>query len=140
TATYDANDNLVNDGARTYEWDAVNRLVAVSQGTSRSEFSYDGLGHRIRIVEKTSGTVTGDKRYVWCGIKPCQERDASGATVTKAFYRHGIMDGSTKYFATLDHLGSTRDITNIAGVVQARYDYDPYGRMTKVAGTYDGTF
>jgi len=140
TLNYDLDGNLTNDGTRTYEWDAENRLVAVNQGTNRSEFTYDGLGQRVRIVEKVNGTPTSDKRYVWCGIKPCQERDASGATVTKAFYRHGIMDGSTKYFTTLDHLGSTREITNNSGAVVARYGFDPYGRMTKVSGTYDTVF
>jgi RHS repeat-associated protein len=140
TLTYDLDGNLTNDGTRTYEWDAENRLIAVNQGTHRSEFTYDGLGQRVRIVEKDNGTPTSDKRYVWCGIKPCQERDASGVTVTKAFYRHGIMDGSTKYFTTVDHLGSTREISNNSGVVVARYDFDPYGRMTKLSGTYDTTF
>ncbi len=94
--SYDLDGNLTNDETRSYEWDAENRLTAVNQGMNRSEFTYDGHGRRVRIVEKVNGTPTSDKRYVWCGIKPCQERDASGATVTKAFYRHGIMDGSIK--------------------------------------------
>jgi YD repeat-containing protein len=35
--TYDANGNLTGDGSRTFEWDALNRLVAVNNGTKRSE-------------------------------------------------------------------------------------------------------
>lgn len=42
TFTYDANGNLTTDGDRSFDWDAKNRLVAVSQGTHRSEFICDG--------------------------------------------------------------------------------------------------
>ena len=34
--TYDANGNLTADGTRTFEWDAKNRIVAVTVGTHRS--------------------------------------------------------------------------------------------------------
>jgi len=40
----------------------------------------------------------------------------------------------------VDHLGSTREITNNSGAVVARFDFDPYGRMTKVSGTYNTVF
>jgi RHS repeat-associated protein len=140
TLTYDLNGNLTNDGTRTYEWDAENRLLAVNQGTHRSEFTYNGLDQRVRIVEKENSVLTSDRRFVWCGVKTCEERDSSGATVVRAFYRHGILDGGVKYFTTTDHLGSTREITNNSGAVVARYEYDPYGRTTKVSGTYDTSF
>ena len=41
--TYDANGNLTADGTRNFEWDARNQLVAVTVGTHRSEFTYDGM-------------------------------------------------------------------------------------------------
>src|SRR5206468_1743116 len=50
--TYDLNGNLTWDGSKTYEWDAKNRLVAVNMSTHRSEFTYDGIDRRVRIVEK----------------------------------------------------------------------------------------
>jgi YD repeat-containing protein len=47
--TYDLNGNLTGDGVKTYEWDAVNRLVAVKQGGSTlASFTYDGNGRRGR--------------------------------------------------------------------------------------------
>src|SRR6266568_3111703 len=58
--THDPNGNMTGDGTRTFEWDAENRLTAVNNGTHRSEFSYDGLSRRIRIVEKTNGGITSD--------------------------------------------------------------------------------
>jgi RHS repeat-associated protein len=55
--TYDANGSLTSDIGRTYEWDAANRLTAINYPAtgSRTEFTYDGLGRRVQIVEKTPG-------------------------------------------------------------------------------------
>ena len=39
------------------------------------------------------------------------------------------------YYYTFDHLGSVREMTDGSGTIQARYDYDPYGRTTLVSGT-----
>jgi RHS repeat-associated protein len=52
--TYDANGNMTYNGAnQTFEWDAANRLIAINYiGTGdRTEFAYDGLGHRVKITE-----------------------------------------------------------------------------------------
>jgi hypothetical protein len=35
TLTYNPNGNLTSDGEKTYEWDAANRLTAVTSGTHR---------------------------------------------------------------------------------------------------------
>jgi len=40
-------------------------------------------------------------------------------------------------FYTRDHLGSIRELTDSTQKVRARYDYDPYGRMTKISGDKD---
>jgi len=62
TYSYDNNGNCTgytsSGGNVTYEWDAEDRLVAINQGSLRSEFTYDGLGRRVMIVEKSSGTIT----------------------------------------------------------------------------------
>lgn len=38
-------------------------------------------------------------------------------------------------YYTRDHLGSVREMTDSSGTIQARYDYDPYGRTTLVSGS-----
>jgi RHS repeat-associated protein len=134
TRTYDLNGNLLSDGTRTYQWDAANRLTAINNGTASSLFTYDGLGRRVKIVEETSGTVTSTKQLVWVGADIVEERNASD-TVTKRFYPQGEQIGSTSYYYTRDHLGSVRELLNSSQTVQARYDYDPYGRTTLVSGT-----
>jgi RHS repeat-associated protein len=107
--------------------DAENRLVAVTITATghRSEFGYDGLGRRVEIIEKDIA----------------EERDATGGIVQKRFYSQGFVDtDGTILFYTRDHLGSIRELTDSAQAVRARYDYDPYGRMTKVQGDKDSLF
>jgi YD repeat-containing protein len=86
TLVYDANGNLTNDGTRTFEWDPLNRLIAVTSGTHRSEFTYNGLRQRVKIVEKDNGNVTSTKQFVWIpgDAQPAEERDGSNS-VTKRF-------------------------------------------------------
>jgi RHS repeat-associated protein len=137
--TYDPDGNLVSDGTRTFEWDPVNRLTAVTSGPHRSEFTYNGLSQRVKIVEKDNGNVTSTKNLIWRGADICEERDA-GNTVTKRYYPQGAQIGSTNYYYTRDHLGSVRELTDESGAVQTRYDYDPYGRRTKLTGSLDSDF
>ena len=74
---------------------------------------------------------------MWCGLKICEQRDASGATVTKRFFEQGVQEGGASYFYVRDHLGSVCDMTDPAGTLRARYDYDPWGRRTKLTGDKD---
>lgn len=53
---------MTSDGTRTFEWDARNQLVAVAVGAHRSEFTYDGLRRRVRMVEKENGVIQGGLR------------------------------------------------------------------------------
>jgi len=79
---YDANGNLLADGARTFEWDAENRMTAIDVGTHRSEFGYDGLGRRVLITEKDNGAVTSSHHYLWIGDQMVEETDATTAPST----------------------------------------------------------
>ena len=147
TLYYDGNGNLANNGTgQTYEWDAANRLVGINyptvSGTSRSEFTYDALGKRSKIVEKDcTGNTISTKQFIWCPgeTQPSEERDATN-TVTKRFYAQGEQISGKNYFYTRDHLGSVREMTDSNGNIRARYDYDPYGRLTKVSGDLDSDF
>src|SRR5258706_2607264 len=106
TLTYDLNGNLTVAATAIstngYAWDAANRLVGITNGTHVSEFTYDGLSRRVRIVEKDNGSTTSDKRFVWCSTELCEERDSTGATVTRRFLGHGEPIPRTHYFITRD--------------------------------------
>jgi RHS repeat-associated protein len=77
---------------------------------------------------------------LWAGRTIVEERDSTGATTTKRFFGQGFKEGSNAYFYTKDHLGSIREVVDTTGAVRARYDYDPYGRRTKVSGDVDADF
>jgi RHS repeat-associated protein len=140
--TYDADGNQLTNGAgQTYTWDAKSELSSITYtGGASTLFTYDALGRRIGIVEKNSGgTVTSTKQFVWDGTRLAEERNA-GNTVTKRFFAQGEQISGASYFYTRDHLGSIREMTDSSGNIQARYDYDPYGRVTKISGSTDSDF
>jgi len=112
-----------------YEWDAEQRLVAVVSGLGRSEFYYDGLGRRARIVEKTAAHGQSDFRYVWCDLKLCEEQRSDGAIVTR-FFEAGEQFQGTNTFYVLDHLGSVRQLIDAHGQSLRTLNYDPYGRLS----------
>jgi len=128
----------------TYEWDAEKRLTAVNQGVNRSEFTYDGLGRRIEIVEKMNGAVMSNNYYQWCGNQICEIRDTTGTTVRKRLFDRGEawIGGidTTNYFYSRDHLGSVRDACDQNGMLSTRYDYDPYGQQTVIQENAKTTF
>ncbi len=134
TFTYDANGNLTGDDSRTLEWDARNQLVAVTVGTHRSEFTYNGFRRRVRIVEKENGLTQLDMKVLWCESDICEERAADGTTVTRrAFVYAEQVAGVARFFA-LDHLGSVTDVTDLASGSVGRYAFDPWGRRALTAG------
>lgn len=141
------------DGALTASsYNNLNQLVNQQAATlpdpnpvpHRSEIEYDGLGRRVRVVEKDNEVVISDRQFVWCDNEICEERDATGKAVTKRFYAQGVVivqgDNPGNYYYTRDHLGSIREITDASGQLRAQYDYDPYGRVVKLAGDLDGDF
>jgi RHS repeat-associated protein len=127
--------------AKVLTWDAEDRLVAIDYtGTSlRTEFTYDGLNRCVRILEKNGGATSADRRFVWCDYERCEERDASGATVVRRFFPEGEQVAGQPFYYSRDHLGSVRQVTD-ATAIRARYDYDPWGRRTKLSGDADATF
>jgi RHS repeat-associated protein len=147
TLSYDLDGNLMNDGIKTYEWDAANRLLAINYtGTSnRTEFTCDGLGRRTKIVEKTGTTINSAKTFVWDGLGIAEERNNSNK-VTRKHYPQGVQFVSYNptttipYFYMRDHLGSVREMTDGTGTIKARYDYDPWGNRTKLGGAQDADF
>ena len=137
---YDANGNLETRTARvgmagcigdetTYEWDVLNRLLRIdfSDGTFAA-YRYDAQGRRIE--KDVNAAVT---RYVYDDDAILLEFD--GGNVLQARYSHGeeidqplaMMRGGASYFYHTDHLGSVRLLTDTAGAVANRYNYDAFG-------------
>ncbi len=138
TTSYNALNELVSSSATlpatSFEWDAENRLLAVTRGPDRTEFTYDGLGRRVRVTEKKNGTTTAAHTYLWDGLTLREQRDASGATPRQRYFGGGYTDltGPTPkaYLQTTDHLGSIRETTDTAGTLRQRISYDLWGTPT----------
>lgn len=147
TASYNALNQIsvstAPSAARTNEWDAKDRLAAVTAGNQRTEFTYDGLSQLASIRLLIGGAQVSLRRFVWCEDEICEERDESGV-VTKRFFSQGVTietgTNAGTYLYSRDHLDSIRELTDSSGLVRARYEYDPYGRRTRVAGDLDSDF
>ncbi len=128
---YDANGNVTNIpliGAahRSFTYDAENRQVAttITDGTTTTSGSYvyDGLGQRV------SKTVNGQTTtFVY---------DAFGNLAAEYGGSTQSACGTPTCYVTVDHLGSTRMLTDAAGTSVRRYDYQPFG--TEIPAGYGG--
>lgn len=121
----------------------------VSAGTYTLSFQAAQGGNntgqqQVRVTLRPSGAASQVKTFVWCGTQICEERDGSGATVTKRFFAEGEQRiggrDAGNYYYSRDHLGSIREVTNAAGALQARYDYDAYGNSVVVDGKMNVDF
>jgi len=129
TLTYDQNGNLINDGTNTYGWDARNRLIGLSGGTTAS-FSYDPLGRRL---SKALGSVTTQFLYDGNDIAAEIGGGAVGANyirslnIDEPFIRQAST-GNEFYHA--DALGSSLALSNAQGTSATTYTYEPFGKTT----------
>lgn len=126
---------------QTYEWDAEDRLVTINYTVTdeRSEFRYDGYSRRIAVAEKAGTNIVQDTRWVWDGVDVREQRSPSGG-VSKRFLKMGVQDGSDPLFCELDQLGSIRGMISSDGNVSSQFDYDPFGRRSKLLGNVDSVF
>lgn len=130
----------MNDGRLSYTWDAEQRLIGIGYLATpavSTKLRYDGLGRRTAVKEYTSSNNYTETRYLWCGERICQARNASDVVIRR-YYDEGeqqIGPNITPYYYAQDHLGSVRDLVDTKGKVLASYDYDPYGQPTRSAAS-----
>ena len=150
------NGNIVDDGARLYTYDALNRLKQVrrkSDGEIIGEYDYDAIGRRIRkVIPDISGgngglnsdTPAGTIDYLYDGIQCIEERDDSddpirqyvwGQYVDELIQQRDIDGGNVDYYLLSDLLYRAAALRNAAGTSTIEvYDCDAYGNTI----AYDG--
>ena len=135
TFTYDANGNLISDGTRGLEWTARNQVAAISSGSHRSEFAYDGQQRRVRVLVEENSVTQSNLAILWCHREECEERSVEDGTATRrAFGQAEQASGLGRYLAA-DHLGSVTEVTNTTATVLTRYAFDPWGRRMLTGGS-----
>jgi RHS repeat-associated protein len=110
-------------GTVTWEYDAFSRRVKQHDtAPAGPEIVRDLIWEGLSIIESRNQATGEIRRYYGNG----EERELAAA-VTRLHY-------------TTDHLGSIRELTDATGTIRARYDYDPYGNVTKLSGSLDTDF
>ncbi len=117
----------------TWNWD--NKLRSATKGSKSIDVKYDPAGNRIW----KNSSEDGIRRYIVdvVGKLPVilMELNSSNAIQKTYIHANGQIlaqhDGDTtasRYFYLHDRLGSVRQIIDIAGDVNNRYTYDPFGK------------
>jgi RHS repeat-associated protein len=133
---YDEAGNLLDDGKRSYRWDAQSRLVGTTDKATGqvTELAYDGLS-RLTVVKTTpAGGATSETRYTWCGETICQKRNDSD-TVQARYLEEGEVNAGQALYYVKDRLGSVTDVVDAQGNPQGQLDYGPYGDEQTATGT-----
>jgi len=99
---------------------------------------------QLRVNLRPSPGPTNVKTFVWSGNAIAEERDSTGANVTKRFFAEGEQRiGGTdagNYYYTRDHLGSVREVTDSSGLLKGQYDYDAWGNSVVIKGKMQVNF
>ncbi|TNF38603.1 MAG: hypothetical protein EP329_00110, partial [Deltaproteobacteria bacterium] len=137
TFTWDAHGSLASrtdaGGTQGFEYDALDRLVRVTDGAGAevASYGYDGGGRRVR---KTVGGVT--TYFLWSEEGLLAEYDATGTELRAYGWRPDtelgsapvwVRSGGVTYLIVADHLGAPVALLTGAGEVAMRAQYKAFG-------------
>jgi RHS repeat-associated protein len=127
-------------GDETFTYDFQNRLItyAASDGIV-TRYTYDGFGRRIRKEVGYGGASPTITQYIYFGWQLIEERDGQGLRIANYLYGLGTTpiaierdtngDGSFEtYLVQTGRLGNVVALTDAAGNIVERYDYDDFGK------------
>jgi YD repeat-containing protein len=125
---YDANGNMTNDGNNTLVYDAENRVLSATNGSTSGTYSYDG--NNLRVQKVSGGTTT---IYIFSGSKVIAEYDNGsivGSPSREYIYSSGTLlakidSSGTKYYHQ-DQL-SNRLVTDSSGTTLEQLGHFPFG-------------
>ena len=135
-STYDANGNSLNDTIRTFTWDSDSNPITVGSAT----LTYDALD---RMVEQTTGSTHSEIVYSPAGAKLSL---MNGTALLKAFVP--LPGGATAvytasgltYYRHTDHLGSSRFASTSTQTLYSDTAYSPFGEPYASSGALDDSF
>ena len=126
---YDNQGNMLADGNRQYVYDAMNRLSEVknTDGTHQKNH-YDGEGLRAELEE--NGRLVS---FIFDGDRVVSEKDDENTIRYIRGYELISSDSEkarTYYHYACDEMGSITHVTDEAGSILNRYEYDAFGDCT----------
>ncbi len=130
--THDNNGNLTFDGIFYKTYDGEGRLLKDSaSGGNVITYLYDAIGRRVQKI------INGmPYKYTYSGLAQIEERDGItnnllNRTIFKNFITPVVNEkNGNQYFYHQNELNSVENITNSAGNLTERYQYDVYGQQT----------
>jgi RHS repeat-associated protein len=115
---------------------------------NETEFAYDTMANLTEVTDavgrRMSKTVDNTTtQYVYSDQDLIEERDGSGAVLSRYIYAGGIdnpvavVQGTNTYFYQQDALGNVTAITDTTGSIVESYTYDVFGQPTIKDGNGD---
>ncbi len=135
---YDTKGNLTSTASWNYTYDAQNRMVGATNGTTSATMAYDA---RNRCVSRTINGVTTILTYD--GWNLIAEYDATGTEQARYIYGTSadellcMVNAAGPHYYHHDALGNVTQITDVTGAVEEAYSYDVFGApaITNSTGT-----
>ncbi len=162
--TYDSNGNLTADARWSYTYDEQNRLIRMTETSGAATagfpdttitFKYDYLGRRVEKKVVRGTTTESHLRFVWRGWLLVAELNAAsdnalvktytwGPDISGSFGGAGGNGGvlifqdyaaDEKFYPAYDAQGNVAGLIDTTGNLDAAYEYDPFGKLIRHAGT-----
>ena len=151
--TYDADGNMLTNGAWSYTWNGENRLIKAENAASgmKLEFDYDYMGRRIYKKVYENNTLVKHLNFVYDGYKLIEEFDGlNGDALVRRYVWQSedfgldvpvsVYDaaGNKMYFYHTDANKNITELSDENGGIVAHYEYSPFGSLTASSGEYAG--
>lgn len=131
---YDANGNVIYDGDTFREYNSLNQLSAVYNGSDNTtllaEYTYHPVEERV-LMKKVYDAGVWKETIYYISDTFVSKKNSSGLYNETYVMLNGqkiaqVVDGETQYIHS-DHLGSSSVVTNSTGGIIETTLYDPYG-------------
>jgi RHS repeat-associated protein len=121
TLTYDANGNMTSDGANAHTWDRANRLLSMGG----IEYAYNGDNNR--VTQTANSIVTQYLLDMQPGLALVLGDSDGNHYIHSPRGIHAVIDGSDWTYPVQDALGSVRGYADENSAVVSNVNYSEYG-------------
>jgi RHS repeat-associated protein len=150
TPAYDDDGNMTGMDGVTYSYNGENRLVAVDDGSTRTEFIYDYMGRRVQKDVFVGGSLEATSAFVYDGWNMVEEIGGTeseyyvwGLDLSQSLQGAGGVGGliarvdveANVYYFEFDANGNVGQLVDGSdGSIAARYEYDAFGQTIAADG------